>query len=282
MVSNSELYPGRVPEQPRVVSIESEKGRVEITEKGAKVTSWKVRDSNETLQELFYQGVEKRQGMPNLVPGYRDLTEFNKDLPQHGFGRDVNWVTVDIGDRQVTMELDSSLVDPKYQKMYPLLYKFRNKIEIDSEGNMINTLSATNLGKLYLPIAPGLHPNFAIAHQDKKLLKVAGIEGFNPADIDFENNTPDNPYPYRGGPATAIFPDGKIVTLEDITPGGRQIQFMNVWTPRNPANPDEKNFVTWAEPLTRLDNGLTRNPILVAPGETWDMKLKFSASFPKK
>jgi len=60
------------------------------------------------------------------------------------------------------------------------------------------------------------------------------------------------PYPYRGGPATAIFPDGKIITIEDTTPGGRQIEFMNVWTPRNPANPDEKNFVTWAEPLTRF------------------------------
>jgi D-hexose-6-phosphate mutarotase len=244
-----------------------------VLSKGAKVTSWKVKDSNGELQEIFYQGSEKRTGMPILFPWYRK----NGDKRQHGFGRDVNWSIKDFGERQVTMGLNSENLDPESKAMYSYVFESKIKVEIDDKGDMTYSFLVKNNGTTNLPVIPGLHPNLAIDHEDKNKVKVEGMEGFDPESIDWTNNPPDNPYAFKG-PVTVIMPGGKRIEISDVSPQGPQMKFWNTWADKNPS---DKNFITPAEPLTGLDDAITRDPIWVAPGQTWNWVMKFAASITK-
>lgn len=272
------------PEEPTRAVIESEKGRIEVSEKGAKVTSWKVKDSKGELQEIFYQGSEGRTGMPVLYPWWR----MNGESRSQGFGRDVDWKVVDVGDNYVTMRLKSQDLDPELKKMYPYDFETDIRAEIGGDGELTYEYLVKNTGQEDMPIAPGLHPNFAIAHEDKRKIKITGgMDGFNAENIDWDNNPPDipkgtteagegkAPFPYKGKVVVSML--GREITAEDVTPGGPQMRWWNIWTEK--ATAKDKDFIAAAEPLTRLDNAITKDPIIVKPGQSWIWKMKFTASF---
>lgn len=258
-----------IPEEPARMLIESENGGFEVTEKGGKVISWRVKNSRGEFQEILFQGAEKRTGMPMLFPWYRK----NGNFAQHGFGRDSMWTIVDSGERQVIMRLNSLDLQPEFKAMYPYDFESEIRVEIDDKGNMAYNLSVKNTGDSDLPLSPGLHPNFALAHIDKTGIKIKGIEDFNAEGFDWDNSPPDNPYPFNGE-VTAVMP-GREISIEDISPQGPQTRFWNVWSDKNPANRD---FVA-VEPLCGLDDAITKDPIKVLPGKTWNWRIKFSASF---
>lgn len=271
------------------ISIETEKGSLEVLRKGGKVTSWKVKNSRGKFQEIFYQGSEKRTGMPELFPWYRKNGE---SMQQHGFGRDVEWSTIDAGRNHVIMKLSSNDLTADLKVMYPYSFEVEIKVEIDQNGDLIRTLSVKNTGDSILPLSPGLHPNLALAHGDKKGLKFKkGIEGFDFAaedkGFDWDNDPPDiplgasesgepgkPPFPYKGE-VIVVMPWGEI-SVDDVSPQGPQMKYWNVWADNNPA---DKNFITAAEPICGLDDAITKDPIRVAPGETWIWTVKFSVSF---
>lgn len=244
---------------------------IKINPLGGYITNWAVPDpATGNLREILYQGSSlKRTGIPPLFPCWG---ESGTQLRKHGFARDVLWNIILESSKKAIMTLDSRNIKELIWKEYPENFK----AEIDAvavDNKLVYRLKVHNRGKNEIAIAPALHPYFAVSHSDKKNIRTTGIPNFDTRSFDWDNNPPDNHYPFDKK-AEIIFP-GHSVGVSDISPAP-VIKYIVIWS--QPTKNQDKDFVCF-EPITALSGAIGKKEILVKGDSTWEMKLEFTVSF---
>jgi galactose mutarotase-like enzyme len=147
----------------------------------------------ETLFQINGQ-LKKRGGLPILFPWAGAL----KNLPQHGFGRNLKWkklpVSHDLIRKKAVLELTSN---KETWQIFSYHFRCQLKVEIkdrDRDGGgdgdkakreLFYLLTVFNEDHQVMPISPGLHPYFNIPHSDFALLET-NIDGFEPKNYELE------------------------------------------------------------------------------------------------
>lgn len=251
--------------------VESSNARVGLDPDGAYITSWKVRNpQTKQLEDVLYIGkTKKRTGIPTLFPYYGE----GGKMRTHGFGRDSKWQVMSAFDNQIVLRLRLEDLDEEARAEFPHPFDSMVAVTADNDGSLLYDLTVTNPGTEDLPLSPGLHPYWAINHADKGSIRVEGLSGFDASKIDWDHNPPDTEYDYTG-PVTVIFPNRQI-RIEDQTPGGPVIKKIVAWS--QTPDKDDSDFACF-EPVSGGDNTINENPILVKPGASWNMRIKFTAT----
>lgn len=130
-------------------------------------------------------------------------------LPQHGFGRDVEWDITVQGDREIICTYQENS-DELFAGLHATI---AYKLSEDS-NSFSTTLIVTNNGYKTFPVTPGFHPYFAVDSNDVRL------NGEQVSLADFE---PFKEFP--GNQAMTVESGGRAVTVSSET-----LQHMVVWT----------------------------------------------------
>ncbi|GCF07418.1 aldose epimerase family protein [Dictyobacter arantiisoli] len=198
----------------------------------------------------------KRWGMPLMIPNFSQLKggifqEKGTTLSSHGFGRDLPWSILQQDQASITLQLTSN---EQTRPHYPYEFVFTAHIEA-GDGTLAYTLTIENPNDVTLPIAPGFHPYFTVAQQDKADITVEGLPEVDPKAIQWDSQPPNNPYsfPHR---VTLQIPQGGVLTIaEEPWEGQYSLATMQVWS--EPAIADDHNFVCF-EPVVTSEDGLNR------------------------
>ena len=244
------------------------------------VGSWRV------LYRPDETGNVKRWGLPLMIPNFSRLKdgifqEKHTTLPMHGFGRIMPWRVTEEDKIRLSMQLLSS---DATRPDYPYEFAFTATIEA-GEGTLTYTLTMENRGDETMPIAPGFHPYFAMAQEDKSRIVTDGLPGFRVGDFDWVLNIPDkaNPFPHR---VTVQIPHGGTLTIEEIPTNdgndgdernnGYALANMQVWSDA-PTRPDF-NFVCF-EPTVGSEDALNRpaDRLNIAPRSSRQIVLRLTA-----
>src|SRR5579875_2962952 len=151
--------------------------------------------------QVLYRPMEtgnvRRWGLPLMIPNFSWLKngtfeEKGTQLPMHGFGRTLPWPITKEDTSHLTMQLHSSAAT---LPSYPYEFTFMAEVAV-GEGTLTYTLTIENHSDEAMPIAPGFHPYFAVAQQEKARLVVSGLPDFNASAINWNTNPPDNAYPF--------------------------------------------------------------------------------------
>jgi galactose mutarotase-like enzyme len=258
-------------------------------EGGGYVTSWQVKNDEGQYVDVLYQGSRlKRTGIPLLFPYYGDPPEQlnpggmaeGEAMPSHGIGRTEAWEGRVENDHLI-MELSSQGISEEARRLFPFSFAAKITVSAEADGSLIyglevkNTAQAGDPGARNLPLKPGLHPYWAVAHDRKREIEIDGIDGFDARALDWDHEPPDTPYEYNGM-VRVVLPD-KEVTIEDISTVSKEqperpIHNIIVWS----QTPDEDDYeFVCVEPVSGLDDGINRDPILVAPGKTFHLRIRF-------
>jgi galactose mutarotase-like enzyme len=244
--------------------IRTEKSQLTAIQKGGYVINWKIKKDG-IWHDMLYQGSElKRTGIPILFPQF-GKSEF---LPQHGFARDSDWKFLDQTETTISMQLDKYWANQEMTNGYKYDYEAQIDLTLE-EDSFIYQLTVRNVGDKTLPISPGLHPYWEVKHDLKKEVTIEGIEGFDAKEFDWDNNPPDHYYKFEK--VVRIHLPDKIISIKDLS---GECQNIVVWS--QPLEKPDHDFIC-VEPVTRVNYGLEENPITIKPGESWEMKLRFSA-----
>lgn len=252
--------------------IRNAKSKIGINPDGGYVSSWEVKNpSTGRFEKVLYQGkTQKRSGIPILFP-YFGKAEGKRN---HGFGRDEKWDIENLEDAKAAICLKAGDISQDARSEYP--YQFSARIIIEAVGTgLIYSLEIKNCGSEPMPVSPGLHPYWAVAHDLKKKVTIKGLEEFNASQTDWDQNPPDNIYPFKGE-VVLVLPD-KSISIDDIT-GNEEpvIKHIVVWS--QSLSEDDYDFIC-VEPVTGTHKALVKDPILIKPDEEWRMKLRFSVFF---
>jgi galactose mutarotase-like enzyme len=248
-------------------TLQNVQANVTATTQGAYVTRWQ-KLHNGQLVDILYQGSElKRTGIPVLFPNFGK----SRILPQHGFARNATWVASAQTEESIMFTLEHTEVDSDMKQLYPSQFTAQVILSLTKDGDLIYTLRVINTDGEPVPISPGLHPYWIVNHAQKKDITIPDIPDFDATKIDWDHNPPDTAYSFSKKIAIQ-FPD-KELTVEDISPDGTICKYLQVWS--QPIDAVDHNFICF-EPITRGNFGLEQDPIIVAAGETWEMKISFS------
>jgi galactose mutarotase-like enzyme len=228
--------------------------------------------------DMLYRGAtQKRTGIPLLFPHYRNAA----GMRSHGFGRDSHWEASRVRDDTAVMRLTSEKVGRDVLQEFPYSFAATLTVQAGDDGSMTYDLQVLNTGDRDLPIAPGLHPYWAVNHDDKTKIRINGIEGFDATKIDpasgrsvWDVKPPDDAYPYNG--KVEIHLPHVQVALQDISESGPAVKYIVVWS-QTPQEAD-CNFLC-VEPVCGLDNAINESPIRIPSGRGFDMKIRFEATF---
>lgn len=240
---------------------------LKVSSFGAFVTSWKIGD-----KEVLYQGSElKRGGIPILFPNF----DAGAPLPNHGFARVSKWQVIKEKNEACHLRLTENDISKEFRQIYP--YKFTADLKISVINNQLDyLLEVKNHSQDNLPLSPALHPYWPIAHNKKSKVTIDNFSDFNPQNINWEQNSPDDTYNFSN-PFIANFPDYKL-TIREITENNHfYFNKLQIWS-QNSTFPDY-NFICF-EPSTNPKNGINTNPILVSPNNTIKFNLVFEIIFP--
>src|SRR6266699_6314182 len=105
-------------------------------------------------------------------------------LPIHGFGRSLPWTVIEQDSSQISIQL---LSNSATRLNYPYDFTFTATI-VASEEMLTYTLTMENRSDEVMPIAPGFHPYFAVAQQDKAKLAIDGPPGFDIKSFQWDTN----------------------------------------------------------------------------------------------
>jgi galactose mutarotase-like enzyme len=220
-------------------------------------------------------GNVKRWGLPLMIPNFSRLNngifeEKHTTLPIHGFGRILPWTVTAQDESRLRIELRSS---DATRPSYPYEFTFTADIIVGA-GTLTYIVGMENHGDESMPIAPGFHPYFHIAQQDKARLAVEGLAGFDAASIDWETKPPDTPYPFPHRVMIQFPGKGTLTIEEEAVDGEYSLANMQVWS--EPATAPDHDFVCF-EPTVSTENALNRpkDRLLVEPGRARQIKLVF-------
>src|SRR5229473_4968293 len=237
------------------------------------VGSWPV------LYRPMETGNVKRWGLPLMIPNFSRLKDgIFKDkhttLPIHGFGRNLPWTVVNEGDdvTRLSMQLSSS---DATRPDYPYEFRFTATISV-AEETLTYSLVMENRGDEAMPIAPGFHPYFTVAQQDKAEMVVDSLPGFVVSDFDWEKSPPDNPYPFRQSVTISVPHYGRLTIAEQPVEGQYVLKNMQVWT-EPPTKPDHA-FVCF-EPSVGSEDALNRpaDRLMIAPRSAREIVMQLVA-----
>ncbi len=222
-------------------------------------------------------GNVKRWGLPLMIPNFSRLKdgifqEKHTTLPIHGFGRTMAWTVTEESESRLSMELRNNEAT---WESYPYEFTFTATIEV-GEGTLAYTVTMENRGDETMPIAPGFHPYFAVAQEDKSRIVVEGLSGFSIGNYDWVRNIPDkpNPFPHR---VTVQIPRRGTLIIEEIpTDEGYALKNMQVWSDE-PDRPDH-DFVCF-EPTVSSEDALNRpdDRLNIAPHSSRSFVLRITA-----
>ncbi len=231
--------------------------------------------------QVLYRPVEtgnvKRWGIPLMIPNFSRLKDgmFKQKgtvLPIHGFGRSLPWTVIEQDSSRIRIQLMSNA---EIMRNYP--YDFTFTATMVAGGEMLTyTLTMENCSDEVMPIAPGFHPYFAVAQQDKAKLTVDGPPGFEVGAIDWETNPPDNPYPFPQL-VTIRFPGRGTLTIAELPCDARySLANMQVWS--EPASAPDHEFVCF-EPTVSSEDALNRpaDRLNIAPHSSRQIVLQLTA-----
>ena len=220
----------------------------------------------------------ERWGIPLMIPNFSRLKdgifkEKGTTLPIHGFGRSLPWTVIEQDSSQISIQL---LSNSATRLNYPYDFTFTATM-VASEEMLTYTLTMENLSDEVMPIAPGFHPYFAVAQQDKAKLVVDGLPGFEAAAFDWETNPPDNPNPFPHH-VTVQFPDrGTLIIAE--RPGDAQYLLANMQVWSEPVSAPDHEFVCF-EPTVGSEDALNRpaDRLNMAPHSSQQIVLQLTAT----
>jgi galactose mutarotase-like enzyme len=234
------------------------------------VGSWQV------LYRPEETGNVKRWGLPLMIPNFSRLKDgIFKDkgttLPMHGFGRTLPWAVTEQDAEHLCMQLKSS---DATRSSYPYEFTFSTNIVVSRE-TLTYTLTMENRSDEDMPIAPGFHPYFAVAQQDKARLVTDGPPGFEAAAFDWDQNPPDNTYPFPQRVTIAVPQRGTLTIAELPQDGVYRLAVMQVWS-EPPTRPDHA-FVCF-EPAVGSEDALNRpaDRLLIAPHSSQQIVLQLT------
>lgn len=218
-----------------------------------------------------------RWGLPLMIPNFSRLKngvflEKNTKLPIHGFGRLLPWNVTAQNETSLTMQLVSS---DATRASYPYEFTFTAAIAA-GEGTLMYTVTMENRGDETMPIAPGFHPYFAVAQQDKARVISSGPPGFTASAFDWDNHPPDNAYPFPHR-VTVEFPGRGTLTIEELPINGAYLlSTMQVWS--EPASAPDHDFICF-EPVVSSADGLNRpaDRLNISPGQSRQFVLRLTA-----
>ena len=214
-------------------------------------------DSWQVLYRPTKTGNVARWGLPLMIPNFSRLKdgifkEKGTTLPIHGFGRSLPWTVIEQDSSRMSMQLKSC--DATYAH-YPFNFTFTATIVADEE-TLTYTLLMENQSDEVMPIAPGFHPYFAVAQQNKAKLVVDGPPGFEVDAFDWATNPPDNPYPFPHHVTLQFLNLGTLVISELPCDAHYSLANMQVWT--EPASAPDHEFVCF-EPTVSSEDALNRS-----------------------
>ncbi len=238
-----------------------------LSEQGGYITEWKVRDSAGNWRDILYIGTElKRTGIPILFPYYGPS---ESGMGQHGFGRNLTWKLLNKAEEGAILELTEQNLPADIAKLYPYPFKVQVQVQVHDQA-FTYTLSVQNTGSAPLPIAPGLHPYWAISHDHKKEVVVEHYPEIVLTETNWDKNPPDDEYPFKN-PVTITFPTHQVV-MEDLS---EVISKLVVWS--QPVDAPDHDFICF-EPVTLTRKSFDSTPIMVPPGENWTMRIHFQST----
>ncbi len=214
------------------------------------VESWEV------LYRPTETGNVKRWGLPLMIPNFSRLkdgifVEKGTTLPVHGFGRNLPWTLTNSTDTSISMQLSSS---DATRHDYP--YEFTFTIEVTvSEGTLLYTLTMGNRSDEVMPVAPGFHPYFTVAQEEKSNIVVDSIPGFQVKNYAWDVKPPDAPFAFPHTVTVQIPQHGSLTIAELPDEGVYKLKNMQVWS--EPAEKPDHNFVCF-EPIVTPEDGLNR------------------------
>jgi galactose mutarotase-like enzyme len=235
------------------------------------VGSWQV------LYRPEETGNVKRWGLPLMIPNFSRLKDgIFKDkstsLPIHGFGRLLPWMVTEQDSSSLTMQLNSS---DATRPSYPYEFTFTATVAAGEE-TLTYRLVMENRSNEDMPIAPGFHPYFSVAQQDKAQIVVNGLPEFEASAVDWNTNPPDNAYPFPHHVTIQIPHSGTLTIAELPQEGMYALKNMQVWS-EPPSRPDHA-FVCF-EPTVGSEDALNRpaDRLTIAPHSTRQIVLQLIA-----
>lgn len=239
-----------------------------MSEQGGYVTEWKIKNPQGVWMDILYIGTElKRTGIPILFPYYGPS---ESGMGQHGFGRNTLWRLINNAQEGAMLEITEKDLSSEIAKLYP--YSFKAQIQIQVHDHAFTyTLSVQNTASSPLPIAPGLHPYWTVAHDRKKEVVAEHYPEIPLAEINWDKNPPDDEFAFKN-PVTITFPNYQLI-IEDLS---EVVSKLVVWS--QPLDAADHDFICF-EPVTLPRKSFDSSPILVQSGETWTMKVHFRVSF---
>lgn len=235
------------------------------------VGAWQV------LYRPMETGNVKRWGMPLMIPNFSRLKdgifqEKHTALPIHGFGRMLPWTIIAQDETQLSIQLTSSAAT---RPDYPYEFTFTATITA-SEQSLTYTLSMENRSAETMPIAPGFHPYFTVAQQDKAHLHVDNLPGFDVATVNWDTNPPDAPCSFQHQVTIQVPHKGVLTIQEQPVDGVYALANMQVWS--EPPNKPDHAFVCF-EPTVGSEDALNRpaDRLEIAPHRTRQIVLQLKA-----
>src|SRR5215469_7683382 len=236
------------------------------------VGSWQV------LYRPMETGNIERWGLPLMIPNFSRLKdgifkEKGTTLPIHGFGRSLPWTVIEQGPTLISMQLTSNSAT---RLNYPYDFTFTATI-VAGEETLTYALTMENQSDEVMPIAPGFHPYFAVAQQDKAKLVVDGPPGFEVGAFHWDTDPPDNPYPFPHH-VTIRFPSCGTLHIAELPYEAQYLLAnMQVWT--EPASAPDHEFVCF-EPTVSSEDALNRpaDRLNMAPHSSQHIVLQLTAT----
>jgi galactose mutarotase-like enzyme len=222
-------------------------------------------------------GNVKRWGLPLMIPNFSRLKDGifkdkNTTLPIHGFGRNLPWTVTARESTRLSMQLSSS---DATRPDYPYEFTFTATIAA-GQGTLTYTLTMENHSAEDMPIAPGFHPYFTVAQQDKAQLVTSGLPDFEASAIDWDANPPDNarPFPHH---VTIQVPHGGTLIIEELpVDNNYALATMQVWS--EPLTKPDHAFVCF-EPTVGSEDALNRpaDRLTIPPHSSRQIVLQMTA-----
>ena len=203
---------------------------------GACLTRFSVGDEDLLFPDgmLEVEGrLKRRGGMPLLFPNAGPLLDGSPfPLPQHGFARDLPWELLRRSEDAATISLKRDA-----DERYPFSLRLEVSICV-APGRLDYGFSVVNESPSPLPMAPGLHPYFAVPYEFRSEL-ITNAPGFDPSTYDWSE----------------VLVLDRVDPLELTLPGGTRLTAVS--------SSDLTTTVIWSEPGRDF---LCIEPWAAAPG----------------
>lgn len=232
---------------------------------GGYVDSWVVAG-----QPILYRGSDpKRRGIPILFPYFGKPSP---ELPQHGFGRDTLWRCVNKDESSMSMSISSADISDTAKGYYPYRFEANIELALIEPNSLQYMLKVKNTGDTPLPISPGLHPYWSIAHEAKMRLVVDSLPNFNASTIDWDHAPPDTDFAFNN--PTTFHTDTYSMVIKDMSTQSDKIKQLTIWS--QPHSSPDHDFVC-IEPICGIRGGYISEPVQISPYEQWEMTVRFEA-----